>query len=68
MKTLTDAQSNLLNKLNLYMTSKAPMHYDRLKILCEFKSFDSTFNALYKKGYVKRYKEGNGENTYVINR
>ncbi len=66
MKKLTTTQTELYNKLKLYMTTTEPMHYDKLKNLCEFKTFDSTFNALLNNGYVKRFKEGNGENTYLI--
>jgi len=67
MKKTTSTQENLLQKLNLYMTKTSPMHYDNLKALCEFKTFESTFNALLEKGYIKRFKEGNGENTYILN-
>ena len=66
MKTLTLAQSKLYTILLEYMTTSSPMHYDNLKALSEFKTFDSTFNALLSKGHVKRFKEGNGENTYII--
>lgn len=66
MKTLTDTQNELYTLLKMYMTTVQPMHYDRLKNLCEFKTFDSTFNALLSKGYIKRYNEGDGDNTYIL--
>jgi hypothetical protein len=63
---MTQTQINLYNILLLYMTTKSPMLYDSLKALTEFKTFDSTFNALLNKGYVKRFKEGNGVNDYIL--
>ena len=66
MRKLTDSQIKLYDVLKLYMTKISPMHYDNLKNLSEFKTFDSTFNALLTKNYVKRYKLGNGENTYIL--
>jgi hypothetical protein len=66
MKKLTPPQNNLYNILLRYMTFKSPMQYDKLKNLSEFKTFDSTFNALLNKGHVQRFKEGNGQNTYIL--
>jgi len=65
---MTPTQKALLDKLNIYMTTKSPMHYDNLKNLCEFKSFDSTFNALLSKKHVIRFNEGDGNNTYILNK
>lgn len=67
MKNLSENQQILLIKLKLYMTHKQPMQYDRLKALCEFKTFDATFNALLNKKYVKRHILGDGNNTYILN-
>ena len=66
LKALTQPQTELYNLLKLYMTTTQPMHYDNLKNLCDFKTFDSTFGALLNKKYVKRHCEGDGQNTYVI--
>jgi hypothetical protein len=66
MKKLTTPQDELLKKLQLYMTKISPMKYDHLKALSEFKTFDSTFNALLNKGYVKHFKLGQGENTFIL--
>lgn len=63
---MTPTQKNLYSILQKYMTTVSPMHYDKLKNLCEFKTFDATFNALLNKGYVKRFKEGDGKNTYIL--
>lgn len=62
----TISQINLYKILLKYMTVSSPMHYDKLKALSEFKTFDSSFNALLNKGYIKRFKEGNGQNTYIL--
>jgi hypothetical protein len=65
-RPLTDKQSALHTILLTYMTTSQPMHYDRLKSLSEFSSFDATFNALLVKGHIKRHKEGDGNNTYIL--
>jgi len=66
MKKLTAVQGRLYEKLLVYMTTKSPMKSDHLKNLTEFKTFSSSFNALLSKGWVKRYKEGDGNNTYIL--
>jgi hypothetical protein len=63
---LTEVQTNLLNKVKLYIGKNSPMAYDRLKILCEFKSFDSTFNVLLNKGYVKNHKTNDFTNQFKL--
>ena len=65
-KKLTSTQNNLYIILLKYMNYTSPMEYDNLKKLSEFKTFDSTFNALLHKGWIKRYKEGDGQNTYIL--
>lgn len=65
-KKMTVSQSNLYTILLKYMTYTSPMKYDNLKNLSEFKTFDSTFNALLNKGHVRRFKEGDGQNTYIL--
>lgn len=66
MKILTDTQSTLYTLLKMYMTTVQPMQFDTLKNLCDFKTFDSTFNALLNKGYIKRHNERDGNNTYIL--
>ena len=63
---MTPTQRNLLKLLQKYMTKISPMQYTTLKILTEFKTFDSSFNALLNKGYIKRFKKGDGQNTYIL--
>jgi predicted transcriptional regulator len=63
---MTPTQKNLLELLNIYMTKTSSMYYDNLKALTDFKTFESTFNALLNKGYIKRFNEGNGQNTYIL--
>ncbi|MFT6125872.1 MAG: hypothetical protein ACJAVA_000314 [Flavobacteriaceae bacterium] len=65
-KKLTVPQNNLYTILLKYMTFTNPMNYANLKNLSEFKTFDSTFNALLNKGHVQRFKEGDGQNTYIL--
>ena len=66
MAAITTNQIKLYKILLTYMTKISPMHYDSLKALSEFKTFDNSFNALLHKGYVKRFKEGDGQNTYIL--
>jgi len=66
MRALSDNQQKLYTSLELYMTMTQPMDFDRLKALCDFKTFDATFGALLHKGCIKRHNEGDGNNTYVL--
>jgi len=63
---MTTNQKNLFKLLKLCMTKVSPMHYDKIKALTEFKTFNNSFNVLLNKGYVKRFAGGNGENTYIL--
>jgi len=65
-RKLTAPQSDLFEILKKHMSTDKAMHFDALKKLSDFKSFDTTFNALLDKGYVTRFKEGDGNNTYVL--
>jgi hypothetical protein len=66
MRKPTPVQAELLEILKKYMTKVSPMKYESLKALSEFKSFDSSFNALLDKGHVKHYQLGQGENTFIL--
>ena len=69
-KKLTDTQKQLLKKIELYKYIKnnnGIFSFDNMKQICNFKSFDSTFNALLNKGYIKRQITNNFENNYYIN-
>jgi len=69
MKNLTVAQNQLLEKIKLYKyvkNSTGIFAYDDIKTLCEFKTFDSTFNALLNKGYLKRIKTNDFSNKFEL--
>ena len=66
MKKLTAAQTELLTRLKLYLGKDEPKPYDNLKNLCEFKSFDTSFNALLEKGHVKRHPTTDYSNQFKI--
>ena len=63
---LTTTQNELLNLISQYMGANNPIKYDVLKSLCDFKSFDSTFNALLNKGCVVRYDTNDYSNQYKL--
>jgi hypothetical protein len=53
MKKLTDTQQNLLDQLKPLITSNK-MTWENIKPLVNCKTFDTSFNALLFKGYIKR--------------
>ena len=68
MKTLTEPQKILLEKIKLYKyvkNSTGIFLYDDMKAVCDFKSFDGTFNALLHKGYVKHFSTMADQNTFI---
>ena len=68
MRKLTDPQKKLLELLKLYKyvkNSDGVFQYDHMKNICDFKSFDGTFNALLNKGIVQRVY-GTGLNTFEL--
>jgi hypothetical protein len=69
MKTLSGPQKMLLDKINLYKyvgNYTGIFKYDDMKKLCEFKSFDSTFNALLSKGYLKHFATNDFSNKFIL--
>tara|TARA_R110000823_G_scaffold89449_1_gene198346 strand:+ start:9417 stop:9629 length:213 start_codon:yes stop_codon:yes gene_type:complete len=69
MRKLTPTQKELLEKLNLYKYVKnttGSFERDHIKALCEFKTFDSTFNALFNKGYLKRDSTDINKNKFIL--
>ena len=68
MRKLTDPQKKLLELLKLYKyvkNSDGVFQYDHMKNICDFKSFDGTFNALVNIGIVQ-YVYGTGLNTFEL--
>ena len=68
MTKLTESQKNLLEKINLYKyvkNSTGIFQYDNMKAVCEFKSFDNTFNALLFKGYLKHFATDDFTNKFI---
>ena len=58
MEKLTGPQETLLEKINLYKYIKnntGVFTYNDMKTICDFKSFDGSFNALLHKGYLKHF-------------
>jgi hypothetical protein len=58
MENLTQSQRILIEKINLYKyikNSNGIFSYDDMKKICDFKSFDGSFNALLNKGYLKHF-------------
>lgn len=66
MRKLTTTQENLLKELKEIYAPGSALKYDTLKILCECKSFDATFNALLEKGYVERVPSDDFSNRYKL--
>ena len=69
MKKLTSTQKGLLKKLYLYKyvkNSTGVFKYDDIKAVCEFKSFDNTFNALLFKGYLKHFASNDFSNKFIL--
>jgi hypothetical protein len=69
MANLTESQKTLLEKIKLYKyvgNYTGIFKYDDMKKLCEFKSFDSTFNALLNKGYLKHFATNDFNNKFIL--
>ncbi len=64
-RKLTQTQTNLLEKLKIYISTNkySSLDYDKLKQLTGFNSFDSSFNAILYKGYLNRLE---GTNKYYL--
>ena len=62
---MTDTQKNLLTIASSYTSPNCPIKYDILKSLCNVKSFDSSFNALLKKGYFKAHQTNDFTNQFI---
>jgi len=65
-KKLTPVQEALLTILKQYIGQNTPMAYNRLKVLCGFKSFENTFNALLFKGYIVAHKTDDYSNQFKL--
>jgi len=61
---MTDTQKTLLEISSLYTSPNCPIKYDILKSLCNVKSFDSSFNALLRKGYFEPVKTNDFTNQF----
>ena len=61
---ITETQKELLKMALQYTGLKCPIKYDVLKSLCNVKSFDSTFNALFEKGYFERVETNDFSNQF----
>jgi hypothetical protein len=70
MKKLTEPQETLLEKINLYKYIKnntGIFSYDDMKKICDFRSFDGSFNALLDKGYLKHFiTTDNSTNKFIL--
>ena len=69
MKPLTETQKELLEKIKLYKYVKnnnGVFSYDDMKKICDFKSFDSTFNALLNKGYLCHFATNDFSNKFIL--
>jgi len=65
-KKLTPVQEVLLLTLSKYISTEKALPYNNLKNLCEFKSFDGTFNALLFKGYVVSVPTNDNSNMFKL--
>jgi hypothetical protein len=66
MAKLTNPQIKLLTEAKKYTSVNCPVKYDILKSLCNIKSFDNTFNALYWRGYFAPVNTGDFSNQYIL--
>ena len=66
MRKLTEVQTNLLNKIKTFLSEGESMPYENIKNLAEFKSFDSSFNALIFKGWVVPQKNNDFSNRFKL--
>lgn len=66
MKQLSDQQKSLFIDLKKYIGKNTSLEYDKLKKLCGCKSFDTSFNALLLKGYIKRVETSDFSNKFKL--
>jgi hypothetical protein len=69
MKTLTQPQKTLLEKIKMYKyvkNSTGIFSYDDMKQICDFKTFDSSFNALLSMGYLKHFATNDFNNKFIL--
>jgi hypothetical protein len=62
-------QQKLLDFISNYMGKNNPIKYDIIKSLCieqGFKSFDSSFNSLFTKGFVLRHETNDFSNQFKL--
>jgi hypothetical protein len=67
---LTESQKILLEKIKLYKYIKnnnGIFKYDDMKKMCNYKTFDSSFNALLRKGHLKHFiTTNNFDNKFIL--
>lgn len=67
MKKLTATQEKLMSHLGDILLLKHHLPLETLKRRCShIKSFDSTFNALYEKGYLERHETNDYSNQFKL--
>jgi len=69
MKKITETQKELLKKIQLYKYIKnnnGIFNYNDMKQICNFKTFDNTFNALLNKGYLKHFATNDFNNKFIL--
>lgn len=64
-RKLTKTQAELLDIIS-ELIYEHPVPLDDIKRLSNFKSFDSSFNALYEKGWVERVKTNDFTNQFKL--
>ena len=65
-KKLTHVQNELLVLLTQYISKEKSLPYNNLKVLCDFKSFETTFNALLWRGYVIAVPTNDNSNQFKL--
>ena len=65
-KKLTVVQSELLAILSLHISKEKSLPYNNLKVLCDYKSFETTFNALLWRGYVVSVPTNDNSNQFKL--
>lgn len=66
---MTKTQNNLLNILIPIFRdnqNRIPLTYEELKTKANFKSFESSFNALHSQGYIVRYDTNDFRNRFIF--
>ena len=72
MRKLNTKQLELFNLIrpifiDHYNNGILPPTFDQLKNKSNFKSFDSTFNAILMRGYIDHYPTNDFSNRFILN-